>query len=119
MFHKKGFYKISNLELCEKIFSKIQEFSDECSYECPVECDSTKFDYSSGQLGASGNTFNFRFYYSHLSYMELSQIPKMTDFDLVSAVGGSLGLFLGFQFLSLIEILQYFFDLFSIIIFNR
>ena len=45
--------------------------------------------------------------FSDLSFIQISQNPKMTGFSLISSVGGTLGLFIGIRFLSLVEVLEY------------
>ncbi len=49
-------------------------------------------------------------YFDELKYTKISQIEKYTDIDLMSSIGGSLGLFLGMSFMSffqLIDIIYY------------
>ncbi len=41
-----------------------------------------------------------------LKYTEISEIPKTSPVDLLSSIGGSLGLFLGLSFLSFIQVLE-------------
>jgi len=45
-------------------------------------------------------------YYPRLEYTLINQIAKMNSFDLVSSVGGTLGLFIGFSFFTLVEIIE-------------
>ena len=56
--------------------------------------------------------------FSNLKYTEIRQIPKHSLFDLIGSVGGTLGLFVGFQFFTIIEIFQFVYDLFVILIKN-
>ena len=46
--------------------------------------------------------------YSDLGYVVFEEVAKMDVLDLVSKIGGILGLFLGMSFLSLIEIIDIF-----------
>ena len=45
--------------------------------------------------------------FADFRYEEITQIPKMNVYDLVGSVGGTLGVFIGFQILSLLEILEF------------
>lgn len=45
-------------------------------------------------------------FYSDLSYNKYTELEKMNVVDLVSNIGGTLGLFLGMSFLSFIEIID-------------
>ena len=49
---------------------------------------------------------SIKVFYGELKYTIVSQIPKMSFEDLISNVGGILGLFLGASFLSLVEIIE-------------
>ena len=50
--------------------------------------------------------FAFRVYYEDLKYTLIKQQPKIELFGLISNVGGTLGLFLSFSFISLLEIFE-------------
>ena len=45
-------------------------------------------------------------YYEDLKYTLISQQPKIELFGLISNLGGILGLFIGFSFISLLEIIE-------------
>lgn len=117
-----------------------------CSKYCPLECDSmryritTSFSSYPNRLYAEaffGNNsviavkyFNGSFsyeqikksvvsvnvFYDELSYTLFSQQPKMQLFDLVSNIGGLLGLFLGASFLTLAEIIEAFLEISNILL---
>ena len=55
-------------------------------------------------------------FYDNLAYTEITQQPKMQIFDIISNVGGLLGLFIGISFLSVIEIFEIIFEIFYIIL---
>jgi hypothetical protein len=44
-----------------------------------------------------------RVYYQSLKYTSITQIPKTKVFDLISNLGGTLGLFIGVSFVTLFE----------------
>lgn len=58
------------------------------------------------------SVYYLQIYYEDLGYIIVSQEPKLDLWDLVSSFGGLLGLFLGFSFLSLIDLVQIIFTLF-------
>jgi hypothetical protein len=55
-------------------------------------------------------------YYDELGYTLISQQPKMQLFDLVSNIGGLLGLFLGASFLTLAELFEAILEIFHILL---
>lgn len=61
------------------------------------------------------STASFIVYYEDLKYTQISQDPKTSWLDLVSNIGGLLGLFLGMSFLSLIEIVEFIMEIFFIL----
>ena len=56
--------------------------------------------------------------YKEIKYTEISESPSMTFVDLVAAVGGMLGLFLGFSLMVPIELIE-FCILFFLILFKK
>ncbi len=52
------------------------------------------------------NIVSLKIYYSELKYTEINQVFSFSFWDLVSAVGGNLGLFLGVSLLSILELVQ-------------
>ena len=56
------------------------------------------------------NFFSLVVYYEELKYTLITENPSMTIVDLVSNVGGILGVFTGISFLSFIEIFELIFD---------
>ena len=117
------------------------DFSLKCSKYCPLECESITYsvsmsfaDYPNPQYATnaalnsplksqiSNNTaydilkkslVSINVFYSDLKYTSVSQIPKVSLEDLISNIGGTLGLFIGISFLSFIEI----FDMILVILF--
>ena len=49
--------------------------------------------------------------YANLQYTFINQIPKSDLISLISNIGGTLGLFLGISFFSLVEILEIFMEI--------
>ena len=134
---------IGNANNCAmEIYNKF-DYDENCSKECPLECETTTFSIE-GKITKSNvkdlNKFQFRdkiaknfninnlsnetvnknivwfeVNYEDLQYTEISQIPKTTVADLVSSLGGIIGVFMGLSLLSLIEWLQFFLEVFFII----
>jgi hypothetical protein len=118
-----------------------------CSPLCPQECDSMNFKlsvsslqfpnklygktlmsnkiisskFSNGALHHNDlkqSVLSLKIFYNDLTYTLISQQPKMQLFDLISNIGGLLGLFLGVSFLTLAEVLEAFLAIFQILIAN-
>ena len=80
-----------------------------CSDYCPLECNSVSFvntinTFKSLDSDVSGIDITIiRVYYHSLRFTIISQKPKMLWIELISNVGGTLGLFVGLSFVSLFE----------------
>ena len=119
---------------------KSSKINEECLALCPLECESINYDLlisSTASLskqgydsieklidrftsGFSQNKLTYdevrqRFivlnvYYADLSYVRISETPKTSFFDLLSNLGGTLGLYIGISFLSLVELVEIFLE---------
>lgn len=119
-----------------KKFLQLNVF-DICSKYCPYECDTINFSYTiiTEPLPSTGKINDYDLeskfttyeelqkkfvkiiaYYPELRYTFIRQTPKTVLSDLVSNIGGTLGLFLGTSFLSFIEIFELLIILTSIVI---
>jgi hypothetical protein len=65
------------------------------------------------------NVARVQIFYNELKETFISEEIKTKIFDLVSNIGGTLGLFLGLSFLSLIEFFEIFFQILIISLFKR
>jgi len=52
----------------------------------------------------SNNNYKIYFYYQDLKYTLISEQPKVELFGFISKLGGILGLFIGFSFISLLDL---------------
>jgi hypothetical protein len=97
------------------------EFYKVCENKCPKECDSIKLKIKSeeSKYYNERNSIRIEFSFSDLSSLEIIQIPKMNLFDIVSSVGGTLGLFIGVTFLSIVELLELSIDVLYILLFKH
>lgn len=95
-----------------------QEYERDCGAKCVKECDSIRFEKSVVKLGDGNDEMRIRFAYEELNYLELSQIPKMNWASLVSSLGGTFSVFLSLKLLSLVEFLEFFIEIFSILTYD-
>jgi len=113
------------------IMNKDKDLFQFCLEKCPIECDLIKYKTTANYYGTvTEEYYNFlvnetnlinpsltfeqiktdgvyiSISYQSLDYTLINQIPKMLTFDLISNLGGTLGLFLGISFLTLVELLD-------------
>jgi len=62
------------------------------------------------------NLVYFNAFYADLEYTYINQLPKMDFFDLISNIGGNLGLFIGISFLSFAEIIEFIIEVVYILV---
>ncbi len=91
--------------------------------KCPEECDSIQYDISHSFTKYSEvitknvqieDYVFFTVFYESLQYTVIDQIEKMDIFDLISNIGGNLGLFIGISFLSFAELIELFVEIICI-----
>jgi len=104
------------------IYSKLikGEITNICTPFCPLECDTISYDVSISSTKISpkyneylksvnistDNLIHLNVYYDNLEYTSIEQVSKMELQDLISNIGGNLGLFIGISFLSFAEIIE-------------
>ena len=88
-------------------FENNNNLVEKCSDYCPLECDTITFSYSltTDQFPALNSSL-IRIYYNSLRYTSITQLAKIEPEQLVSNLGGYLGLFVGISFVSLFEIAE-------------
>ncbi len=113
---------------------------DECLIGCPLECESESYTFTVSSLDyptkvfanyigkksaimsrygnrtpsydeLKGSLVKLNINFQSLQYTLVEESQKTTWLDLVSNVGGTLGLFTGFSFLSLVELLEIIFEI--------
>lgn len=112
-----NYYSIPGYDFCPKDVSK-SEFGSVCGQQCPQECHKTKFMAVVSIIESKhqpNDSVLLDFFYSDISYIEVSQTPKMNGFSLISNIGGALGLFIGVRFLSMVELLEYLTEIFCLL----
>ena len=116
----------------------------ECSKVCPLECDSIAYDiqmstasYPTDQLWSLWNykslnkiniesniasypssSLAFNIYFPYLEYTQITESPKTSWFDLISQIGGSIGIFLGLSVFHFLEIFEILFLIFYVLLKN-
>lgn len=109
-----GYYYNKNLELCTDLFLK--ETAD-CQSQCVDGCFTLTYSVAVTEDAPAGDeSLDLIVVFGELRYTEISQVPKMTVFDLIGSIGGTLGIFVGFQILSIIEIFQFVLEIFLVLI---
>ena len=90
-----NFYSIPGYSFCNINVSYSLEFDSDCKEDCPEECTSTQFQtlIDNQKMGSNfTHKFEFDVWPLDLSYIEISQTPKMSDYSLLNEIGGALGL---------------------------
>ena len=81
---------------------------------------STKFGINLSSYESFRELFyKINIYYSSLKYTYISESPQMTVYNLLSSLGGSLGMFLGFSLFSLLEVFELLFELVWKLVFTK
>lgn len=106
-----------------------------CTTDCPVECNSIDYQYKLSfstypskpyaEALIEDNLMNFsemnksdyedlqtkivkfNVYYDNFDFENYYEVAKMSPYDLLAYIGGTLGLFIGASFLSFIEIIEF------------
>lgn len=98
----------------------ITEFGGYCTAECSRECQTIKFGLQVvNSVEESVNQTQLSFYVNDFSTLEIKQSAKITSFDLISSIGGLLGVFVGVSFLSFMEIFEFIIDVFFVLFIER
>lgn len=136
---RNGVYTSCMTSVYNRIIYETDDFNTKVLKECPMECDYTVYSksVSSGNYATpreikkqlrrndyfrqrqQNSTYQeiretmvyLRVYFDELKYRHLTQIPKWMTADFVSAVGGTIGLFLGMTFMSFFEIFEILFEI--------
>jgi hypothetical protein len=116
------------------VFLKNNYIENNCIPQCPLECYSSKFTYTTSSYDVHGDLYvkkikynpnlasdfvteeinaataeksfaRISVFYESLSYTISQEAPQLDVFSLIANIGGNLGLFLGVSFFSLCEII--------------
>jgi hypothetical protein len=85
-----------------------------CANLCPLECQTNSFDVTSNELSNEYNEslLSMNFFYHNNKVSKLTQSVKTSPTDLISNIGGTLGLFLELSFVSIIRLLLLIYEIF-------
>ena len=89
-----------------------------CMPSCPLECQSIDFQVTPSFSQLAMNTTSIakvNIFYESLSYLEISETEAMNAIDLISGIGGIMGLFMGVSFMSAFEFLEMLFKIILIL----
>ena len=106
-----GYYSIKLNKLCSDfVFNMIEKtIKSECENSCVKECETTTYNYVLSEVDHNFDeqiiVIEIRF--ADLTYLKITQTPKMSWTMLVSSIGGILSLFVGFKILSLVEFIEF------------
>jgi hypothetical protein len=122
---QKCFIEMENQDLngCTSLYKNnftSHNMINECSKYCPLECDFEQYEaflsFHVPENMSKNESLKLKIYFKDLTYILISQEPKIELFDLISGIGGLLGLFLGVSFLSFIEIFEILFEVIYLLI---
>ena len=124
-------YTQSDMECYLKTFyASTANIDTLCSQECPLECDYVTYELTASSLSypnkhffeemknvskeyenmsideLKGSHLALNIFYPNKEYTEISESPKTNFVDLISNLGGALGIFLGLSVFSFIEIFE-------------
>lgn len=100
-------------EIYQMFTTNVFNIESTCTAECPLECHSTSYNYQKAEFLSEelvNNTFSFTISFPDLKVIKYIELPKTTYSNLISNIGGSLGLFVGIRLLSFVDILEFLFD---------
>jgi len=129
-YDEENIFFFASRNKCIEEFIRQKGIHDLCMLNyCPLDCDHYSYDISlhSASETATGNIsmksstnyvgfntyenvsrtfYGLRVYYDELEYTLIIQQPKIEPFGLISNIGGTLGLFIGFSFISILELVE-------------
>ena len=106
---------------------KTKTVDESCAKLCLLECKSVLYDLKNSAKSypseywyeffkdlfpsmdynsAKERVLGVNIFYSQMSYTRISESPKISSFDLMLNMGGTLGLYIGISFLSFFEIVE-------------
>ena len=87
----------------------------ECSQYCPIECNSYEFQKEISSVSEfNTNVTRLKMFYRTLKYTLVKEKNKYPLEDLISNIGGILGLFVGISFVNLAELIELVAELFFV-----
>ena len=93
-------------------YFKNENFEKECVKMCPLECKSEQYELSLirnkgyRNLKSEGGYIRVDLNFDSVSYVNYEESPSISVYNLVSNIGGAIGLLLGMSLLSIFEVLE-------------
>ena len=93
-------------------YFKNENFEKECVKMCPLECKSEQYELSLlrnkgyRNLKSEGGYIRVDLNFDSVSYVNYEEFPSISVYNLVSNIGGAIGLLLGMSLLSIFEVLE-------------
>lgn len=78
---------------------------EKCTKYCPLECISVSYDIRSNSISNYNHT-RIKVYYGNLKYTSIKQEAKTQLIEVISDIGGTFGLLIGFSFVTFFEIIE-------------
>jgi hypothetical protein len=88
----------------------INQYYKGCEINCTKECFVSKWNTPKKIKFVNNNYFELKVMLSEYAPLNITEIPKMTKFDLISDIGGTLSLFIGVSFFSIVELFEFFIE---------
>lgn len=82
-----------------------KSITEKCEIYCPLECTSISYNIRSSTF-LNYSITRLKIYFNSLKYTAITQEPKMLFIDLVSNIGGTFGLLIGFSFVTFFELFE-------------
>jgi hypothetical protein len=109
-----------NFQVSSVIYPSLEYYNMFKNDSGAIENFSTKFEITMPAYESFREYFYaINIYYSSLKYTYISESPQMTVLNLLSSLGGSLGMFLGFSVFSLLEVIELLFELVWSLVFSK
>ena len=92
-----------------KFYFKNDEIDEECRKMCPLECKIEQYDLLVTRTWVKSiyNPYiTLTFYFDSAGYLNHEESPSISVYNLVSNIGGAIGLLLGMSLLSVFEVLE-------------
>ena len=96
------------IEILYKKYFKNENVDKECAKMCPLECNTEQFDLllTRNELRNLSDSTNIILYFDSAGYLNYEESPSISVYNLISNIGGSIGLLLGMSLLSIFEVLE-------------
>ncbi len=106
-----NYYSVEGYEFCVREEWLSLEFDAVCDEKCHQECATSTYESIISSYDQKGSLQSISVDYLDVSFIEISQTPQMNGYSLMNEIGGALALFIGITFLSLIELVEWAYEI--------